>query len=123
MNIVVHDGSDTLTLVNLMLSLADFVMVVALAVFIRRRTNQSGMSTMGHVHALVGTTLLVFYAFLGLTSALGAIGVQMGWDGPVIVLIQVAAVMFRTAIFLILSAWVALTAERYWHRRRQEHEN
>jgi hypothetical protein len=114
-------GVAFLTWLNAGLSAFDLVAVVILIIFLRRRllAEQGGDHHMpqGMIHAQVGTVLLLMYACLAMTTALGAIVINLEMVSLILV-VQFFAVALRAAITLVLLSWLAYTLEFRLKRRR-----
>ena len=95
-----------LTDINLFLSMIGAVCVAALFVVVRRGDTYHGVKqhparVRGRIHARIGSTVLLFYALLGITSAIGAwMPGSQDW-------ISIIAVGWRVGIGILLLSWVA----------------
>jgi len=101
---------------NLALSIIGAISVGILFVIVRRGSMYHGVAqeparVRGHVHAKVGSTVLLFYALLGVTSAFGA------WTSGSHVWLSTVAVGWRVAIGIVLISWVAWEVETRMHGR------
>ena len=107
---------------NLTLSIIGAISVAALFVVVRRGTTYFGVvqepaRKRGQVHAKVGSFVLLMYALLGITSAVGA------WmTGPQDYL-SVVAVGFRVIIVITLVSWVAWEVDAHVHGRYPKLDN
>jgi hypothetical protein len=105
-----------LTDMNLALSIIGGVSVATLFVVVRRGSTyhsviQEPARVRGRVHAKVGSTVLLFYALLGITTATGAkMPGPQDW-------ITVLAVGWRVGIAILLVAWVAWEVDARYHGR------
>jgi hypothetical protein len=101
---------------NLALSLIGAASVGILFALVRKGSTYHGVvqdpaRVRGRVHAKVGSTTLLFYALLGVTTALGA------WIPGPQDYIAVVAVTFRVGIAILLVSWVAWEADARYHGR------
>jgi len=115
-------GSDTLTVLNAVFSVADFFMVCWLVINLRERLRgafDGACVSMerSHVHALVGVVSLFLYGSLGIVTAVGAVVTNGSASDGVVFFVQLIAVGLRVAIFILLAGWTAFAAECYLRGR------
>ena len=91
----------TLTEVNLALSIIGAISVGAISVVVRRSLDRTKRA---YIHALVGSTVLVFYGLLGVVTAFGA-AFYVGTD--LIVWFMIVAFALRISILITLFGWAA----------------
>lgn len=126
-----NDDLFPLVAANILLAVADLLMVTWLIVSLRTRFAIARKRAAGEldgavqlharVHAKAGSAALALYALLGFVSATaslsGPLAMDITGDGPLLFILGTIAVGLRVGIFMVLGAWVAWALEIHVVRR------